>query len=533
MALTCLTKDILVDICSDLDSDDMDNLKFLMKDVAGLHKLMPATIALDLFSAIENNKTVALLNGRFLAECFELMGRTDLVRRIGLNPTQVEKEMGQTNYSVRPFRILLYKISEDLASDDVELLASFSLRVFKLTRQEKESIKSAFDLFVLLEKRGIIEVAHTSPLKEMVKSLENRGDLVDLVDEYQVIVPDNSGHTGSRTIPDYPDGGVSLHSTSHLAQSRRPQNINIGPSVPYYEMTSNPRGICVIINNKKFKKMKAREGTDVDQVRLEATFKKLGFTVRVFKDLTVKDMAGVMKDISIMDHSKFNALVVCVLSHGGENFIYRMDDRKEKTGNRQRLVQGDGDRPIQGNFVYGVDDKPIPIRYLTMYFQSSKCKTLANKPKLFFIQACQGEDMQTGVLLSSDFQKDGPSVDESIDLDVAPVSENAEETDAAPHASDNQKVIPDESDFLLGYATVFGYVSYRSRSQGSFYVKSLTENLDKHADTLDLQALMVKVNHDVSENNIELVKGEQAKKQVPMTQITLRKQLFFSPDNLK
>lgn len=500
MALTCLTKDILVDICSDLDSDDMDNLKFLMKDVAGLHKLMPATIALDLFSAIENNKDVALLNGRFLAECFELMGRTDLVRRIGLDPTKVEKEMGQTIYSVRPFRILLYKISEDLASDDVELLASFCLRVFKLTRQEKETIKSAFDLFVLLEKRGIIEVAHTNPLKDMVKSLENRGDLVDLVNEYQ-------GQGGCQ-----------------------PQSIKIGPSVPFYEMTSNPRGICVIINNKKFKKMKAREGTDVDQVRLEATFKKLGFTVRVYKDLTVKDMAGVMMDISIMDHSKFNALVVCVLSHGGENFIYRMD---EKTGNRQgRLVHGDGDRPIQGNFVYGVDDKPIPIRYLTMYFQSSKCKTLANKPKLFFIQACQGENMQPGVLLSSDLQKDGPSVDESIDLDVAPLSENAEETDAAPHASDNQKVIPDESDFLLGYATVFGYVSYRSRSQGSFYVKSLTENLDKYADTLDLQALMVKVNHDVSENDIG-GKGEQAKKQVPMTQITLRKQLFFSPDNVK
>ncbi|VDI44018.1 Hypothetical predicted protein [Mytilus galloprovincialis] len=131
--------------------------------------------------------------------------------------------MGQHNYSVRPFRILLYKISKDLASDDVTLLASFSPRVFKLTQQEKATIKSALDLFVLLEKRGIKEIDHTNLLKEMVKSLENRGDLVDLVDKYQ------------------------------------------GPPVPFYEMTSKPRGICVIINNKNFIKMKAREGTDVDQ----------------------------------------------------------------------------------------------------------------------------------------------------------------------------------------------------------------------------------------------------------------------------
>jgi hypothetical protein len=42
-------------------------------------------------------------------------------------------------------------------------------------------------------------------------------------------------------------------------------------------------------------------------------------------------------------------------------------------------------------------------------------------------------------------------------------------------------MIPDESDFLLGYATVPGYVSYRSRSMGSFYIKTLVEKLEKYA----------------------------------------------------
>jgi hypothetical protein len=104
MDVVQLQKDILIDICSDLDSDDLEKLKFLFKDVAGLSKLKMATIALELFNAIEHNKHVGLLNGRFLGECFELMGRTDLVRKLGLNPQKVAMEMGETEYSIIPFR---------------------------------------------------------------------------------------------------------------------------------------------------------------------------------------------------------------------------------------------------------------------------------------------------------------------------------------------------------------------------------------------------------------------------------------------
>jgi hypothetical protein len=58
-------------------------------------------------------------------------------------------------------------------------------RVFKLTRKEKQSLSSAFDLFVLLEKRGHLTVLNTKCLKDMIKTLENRGDLMDLVTSYQ------------------------------------------------------------------------------------------------------------------------------------------------------------------------------------------------------------------------------------------------------------------------------------------------------------------------------------------------------------
>lgn len=99
---------------------------------------------------------------------------------------------------------------------------------------------------------------------------------------------------------------------------------------------------------------------------LDETFLKLGFIVTIYKDLTAKDMAAVMHGLSTLDHSKYNAVVVCILSHGDEHVVF------------------------------GVDGVPKPIRDLTMYFRSSKCRSLADKPKLFFIQACQGKTRQTG-----------------------------------------------------------------------------------------------------------------------------------------
>jgi hypothetical protein len=68
------------------------------------------------------------------------------------------------------FRIMLYKISEDLSTEDLQRLIFYSERVFKLTRKEKQSLSSAFDLFVLLEKRGHLTVLNTKCLKDMIKT---------------------------------------------------------------------------------------------------------------------------------------------------------------------------------------------------------------------------------------------------------------------------------------------------------------------------------------------------------------------------
>jgi len=51
-----------------------------------------------------------------------------------------------------------------------------------------------------------------------------------------------------------------------------------------------------------------------------------------------------------------------------------------------------------------------------------------------------------------------------------------EESDG-PEAKD---LIPAESDFLIGYSTVPGYISYRHTRKGSRYIQSLAECLEKY-----------------------------------------------------
>ena len=67
---------------------------------------------------------------------------------------------------------------------------------------------------------------------------------------------------------------------------------------------------------------------------------------------------------------------------------------------------------------------------------------------------------------------------------LLPPGQEIEADSAVDLEADNapREMVPDEADFVLGYATVPGYVSYRSRSQGSWYVNKLVQMLDRYAN---------------------------------------------------
>uniref|UniRef100_A0A3Q3WMC1 Caspase-3 n=1 Tax=Mola mola TaxID=94237 RepID=A0A3Q3WMC1_MOLML len=173
--------------------------------------------------------------------------------------------------------------------------------------------------------------------------------------------------------------------------------------------------------------------------------------------------------LSQEDHSSSASFVCVLLSHGDEGVIYGTDG-------------------------------PEKFENLTRYFKGDCCRSLVGKPKLFFIQACRGSDLDDGALIETD------SVDDQT-------------TDR----------IPVEADFLYAYSTAPGYYSWRNTSNGSWFLQSLCEMLQRYRGKLELMQIMTRVNckvalHFESSSNLP---GFSGKKQIPCITSMLTKDFYF------
>ncbi|XP_057370248.2 uncharacterized protein LOC130691334 [Daphnia carinata] len=125
-------------------------------------------------------------------------------------------------------------------------------------------------------------------------------------------------------------------------------------------------GLCVIFNQQVFHdKTQNRGGSDKDRDKLEKTFKKLGFKIEIIENSASFDLKSDIKDLAKRDWKDYGCLVVCFLSHGIENEIMCYDG------------------------LY------VNINELKYEFSLAKCPNLYGKPKIFIVQACQGELSQS------------------------------------------------------------------------------------------------------------------------------------------
>ncbi|XP_058405568.1 caspase-10 isoform X2 [Diceros bicornis minor] len=238
-----------------------------------------------------------------------------------------------------------------------------------------------------------------------------------------------------------------------------------------YRMDGTHRGHCVVVNNHSFTTLSDRRGTNKDADCLRHVFQWLGFKVQRYDNVTKGHLDEILQKYkSLPGHANGDCFVFCVLTHG------------------------------EFGAVYSSDEALIPIREIMSHFTAQQCPGLAHKPKLFFIQACQGEKIQPSVSIVAD----------------AINPENA-----TPSLQDS---IPVEADFLLGLATVPGYVSFRHVEEGSWYIQSLYNHLKSLVPRReDILSILTAVNDDVSRQ----VDRGGTKKQMPQPAFTLRKKLVF------
>ncbi|NXT55733.1 CASP9 protein, partial [Pluvianellus socialis] len=262
-----------------------------------------------------------------------------------------------------------------------------------------------------------------------------------------------------------------------------------------YELKADPCGWCLILNNVDFSSdsnLLTRKGSDVDCKKLENRFKALRFKVLIQQNLKAQEMVSELQKLAQQDHSALDCCIVVILSHGRQM--------------RHNQIPG---------AIYGTDGNLIPIEMIVNYFNGSNCPKLRGKPKLFFIQACGGEEKDRGFVVDCDSPV-SEAPEGSLESDATPFRTLAGSTDEP----DAVTSLPTPSDILVSYSTFPGFVSWRNPSSGSWYVETLDSVLEQYAHSEDLLNMLLMVANAVSAK-------EGKYKQIPGCINFLRKKFFF------
>ncbi|XP_063115620.1 caspase-8 isoform X2 [Cavia porcellus] len=376
---------------------------------------------------------------------------------------------------------MLFRIAEDVNKSE---LRSFKFLLYKeISKSKLDDNMSLLEIFTEMEKRAILGKDNLDTLKQICAQV-NRS-LLRKIGEYEEQLGERRMSLGQS--PDAFSKEELPFEMQDALDSLEGQNSKAQMLDQIYQMKSKPRGYCLIFNNydfsearkniPKLSKMKDRKGTDFDAETLGSTFSELHFETVLCRDLTAQAIRETLQYYQGVDHSDRDCFVCCVLSHGNRGIVY------------------------------GINGQEVSISELTSYFTGSKCPSLAGKPKVFFIQACQGENFQKAISVETDSDKNKVSAEDDF--------------------SYTWLTIPDNGDFLLGMATVDSYVSYRDPTKGTWYIQTLCDSLRRRCPCGDdILTILTEVNFKVGEK-IDL---KNRGKQMPQPMFSLRKKLFFPTD---
>uniref|UniRef100_A0A4W6CB31 Caspase-8 n=1 Tax=Lates calcarifer TaxID=8187 RepID=A0A4W6CB31_LATCA len=449
-------------IDEELESSEVAALCFLCCDVVSRKRLERIGDAKQLFLRLEEKGL--LDNPVFLSQLLHTIRRADLLNLLETDSRQPEETDASPVLST--YRVMLYRIYEDMTEENLKNM-KFLLNG-KLGRRQIEASDTALDLFAEMEKAGLLSDTDVNELLATLREFDQQ--LALTVQLYKNSMRPPHSHTIQIPLILLFISGTLMFIICLC-----------GCACEDYALTHIPRGLCVVINNESFRglELSNRGGTQEDAKALRKVFYSLGFDVVIHDNLTADDMRHKLKELSRRNYSNEDALVVCVLSHGEQGCVF------------------------------GTDEKKVSLRELTEPFTSKIAPTLTGKPKLFFIQACQGSGYQGGTVPCPPRPRNEEEVGETFEEDAGPVY---------------GETVPWDADFLLGMATVQECKSFRNTSTGSIYIQELCKQLTRSAESSErdnILDVLTRVNREVG-RGVYL-----SRKQMPEPKYTLTKRLVL------
>ncbi|NWY50144.1 CASPA protein, partial [Chionis minor] len=472
---------LLID--ENLVAEDVAALKFLCTDLLPFRKLENVKTAVDIFQLLIAEEYLNEEDTFLLAELLYRIKCHSLLKKLGYTKEKVQEHLHEKG-RVSPYRQMLYELSENITS---EMLKDIIFLLQNCLPKRRINL-SALDLLILLEKQGLLTENNVQMLEEVCMNVSP--DLLETINCYKKSKGEKFRALLSfcrflllASLPQQestlPVKESSLFHAGHIRVFTSPQvcwGTYCQLGMTSYKMDGPHRGFCFVINNVEFDGcLQERKGSCKDAEELKRVFTWLGLEVRIYKNQTSSEIIDLMRAWqNLQDHKDRDCFICCILSHG------------------------------ESGAIYGKDGELVSIRMIMSHFTATRCPQLSEKPKLFFIQACQGKEIQRPVYVEADARIPSSS---SLQQSISP-----------------SESIPEEADFLLGMATIDGYASFRHIQQGAWYIQALCSKLQLLVPRgEDILSILTQVNEDVGRRVDRL----GTKKQMPQPAYTLRRKLIF------
>ncbi|KAM6113287.1 caspase-7-like [Phoenicopterus ruber ruber] len=184
-----------------------------------------------------------------------------------------------------------------------------------------------------------------------------------------------------------------------------------------------------------------RRGARKEAEKLSRTLSRLNYEVKLAHNKTAKEIEDLYQQESCCEH--------------GEHFV--------------SVISSHGEEGI----VFGCDTEPVKLTRIFQILSSEKCPVLTKIPKIFFIQACRGRELDQGVVVECD----------------------SKEPEQEPDSFSHYLSLPPQTAVM--FACSPGYAAFLNIS-GSMFLQALLKVLEGEERHLALNRLLTRISWEVA-----------------------------------